>query len=149
MPALVYPACAIALRDPYLALHNVDPGHELRHRMLHLYARIHLDEVELAALVHQEFHRARIGVPRMRDRAAEHRGDLGALRIRHRGRGRFFQQLLMPPLHAAFALAQDLHIAMFIGQNLEFDVPRRADIFLQVNVRRTERAARFVLRLHE
>jgi hypothetical protein len=40
----------------------------------------------------------------------------------------------MPALDAAFALAEDLHAAALVGQHLEFDVPRRADVFLQVNV---------------
>ena len=38
----------LALRDPDLALDDIDSRHELRHRMLHLHARIHFDEVELA-----------------------------------------------------------------------------------------------------
>ena len=40
----------------------------------------------------------------------------------------------MAALDAALALAQDLDIAVLIGQNLKFDVPRRADVFFQVDV---------------
>ena len=45
-----------------LALHQVDAGDELRNRMLHLDARVHLDEVEVAVLVHQELDGAGVGV---------------------------------------------------------------------------------------
>ena len=139
----------LALGDADLALHDVDAGDELGDRMLHLHARVHLDEVELAGLVHQELHRSGVGVPGARDRLAQHAGDLRALRVGHRRRRRFFQQLLMPPLDAAFALAQNLHVAVLVGQHLELDVARRADVFLQVDVGRTEGAARLVLRLQE
>ena len=68
---------------------------------------------------------------------------------RHRRRRRFLDQLLVPPLDAAFALAEDLDVAVLVRQHLELDVPRRADELLQVDVRRAERRARFGLRLRE
>ena len=40
-----------------LRLHQVDAGDQLGHRMLHLDARVHLDEVELVVLV-EELERA-------------------------------------------------------------------------------------------
>jgi hypothetical protein len=48
---------------------------------------------------------------------------------RHGRRRRFLQQLLMAPLDAALALAQNLHVAVLVGQNLELDVARRAMYF--------------------
>ena len=47
----------LARRDQQLRLHEIDAGDQLRDRMLHLDARVHLDEVELAVLV-QELERA-------------------------------------------------------------------------------------------
>ena len=44
------------------ALHQVDAGDHLGDRMLHLDARVHLDEVEVALLIHQEFDGAGVGV---------------------------------------------------------------------------------------
>ena len=82
-------------------------------------------------------------------RLPQHRRDFVRAAGRHRRRGRFLHQLLMPALDAALALAQDLHIAVLVRQHLKFDVPRRADELLQVDVGGTERAARFVLRLRE
>ena len=115
----------LALRDADLALDDIDAGDELGDRMLHLHARVHLDEVELAGLVHQELDRAGVGVARLRDGAcAAPRRDLGALRVGHRGRRRFLQQLLVAPLDAALALAQNFHVAVLVGQHLKFDVPR-------------------------
>ena len=40
-------------RDAQLLLHEVEPGDRLRHRMLHLQPRVHLDEEELAVLVEE------------------------------------------------------------------------------------------------
>ncbi len=68
---------------------------------------------------------------------------------RHRGRGRLFQQFLVAALDAALALAQDLDVAVLVGQHLELDVPRRADELLQVDVGGAKRAAGLVLRLQE
>src|SRR5262245_4241777 len=40
-------------RDPDLELHDVHARHELGHRVLHLQARVYLDEVELALVVEE------------------------------------------------------------------------------------------------
>ena len=41
-------------RNAELRLHQVDTSHHLGHGVLHLDARVHLDKVELAILIHQE-----------------------------------------------------------------------------------------------
>jgi hypothetical protein len=51
----------LARRNPQLRLHQVDACNHLGHTMLHLDARVHLDEVDLAVLIHQELDRP--GVP--------------------------------------------------------------------------------------
>ena len=124
----------LALGDADLALDDVDAGDEFGDRVLHLNARVDLDEVELAGLVHQELHRAGVGVARCGDGLAQDRRHLRAQRVGDGGRGRFLQQFLMPALDAAFALAQNFDVAVLVGQNLEFDVARRADVLLQVDV---------------
>ena len=68
------------------------------HRMLHLNARIHLDELQSAVLVHQKLDRSRIGVADLRQRLAQNRPDLIAQLGRDLRRRRFLQQFLMPPL---------------------------------------------------
>ena len=110
-----------------LALHQIHIRHHLRHRMLHLNPRIHLDEVQPAVLIHQKFDRARIGVADLGQRLAQNLADLIAQLRRHLRRGRFFQQLLMPPLDRTFSLAQAHHIAVLIRQHLKLDVPRMLD----------------------
>jgi hypothetical protein len=56
-------ANAAAFRDANLCLDDIDAGVHLRHRMLDLNTRIHLDEVEPAGVgIHEEFHRARMRV---------------------------------------------------------------------------------------
>ncbi len=49
-------------RDQDLRLHQVDVGRHLGDRMLHLDARVHLDEVQAAVFVHQELDGAGIHV---------------------------------------------------------------------------------------
>ena len=48
--------------DQNLTLHQVDATHHFGHRMLHLNARIYLNEIEVLVLVHQEFDGAGVGV---------------------------------------------------------------------------------------
>ena len=62
-----------------LRLDQVHVGDHLGDRMFHLNARVHLDEVERAVLVHQELDRAGIGVA---DLAAARRRPGGPARAR-------------------------------------------------------------------
>ena len=109
--------------------------------MLDLDAGVHLDEVELAVLV-QELERAGAAVADRAaglDAAVAHelalpRGDAGG--------GRFFDDLLVAPLHRAVALAQVDHVAVGVRQHLEFDVPRPLQEFLHVDLVVAEGGAR-------
>ena len=53
----------------------------------------------------------------------------------------------MTPLDGAFALAQNLDVAVLIGQHLKFDVPRALDQLLHVNVAAGKCRGGFRLRL--
>ena len=102
--------------------------------MLYLDARIHLDEVDLAVFIHEEFDRAGIPVADLPQRPLD---DATQPRARLRGylqRRSLFDQLLVAALNGAFALAQAHHVAVFIGQHLELDVTRPLDEFLHVQV---------------
>ena len=89
----------VSRSDGDLQLHQIEAGDLLRHRMLHLQARVHFEEIKIEAGIHQEFHRARVDVP-ARARQA-HRGiahfapQIGS----HHRRRRFFDHLLVAPLH--------------------------------------------------
>ncbi len=120
-------------------LHQVESGDQLRHRMLHLQARIHFEEIEVAIAIHQEFQRARVVVAgRARDfqrRFAHLRAQLGMLQ--HHRRRALLDHFLMPPLDGAFALAQMNQVAVMIAQNLDFDVPRLQHQLFRYRLRRS------------
>ncbi len=135
--------------DQDLALHQIDPGNGFRDRVLHLNARIHLDEVQIAGFVHQELDGSGVGVADVAHGVAQAADHLLAQLRGHGGRRRLLQQLLVAALDGAFALAQDLDVPVLVGQHLELDVARRFDQFLHVNVGRSEGGLRFLLGLGE
>ena len=136
----------LAQRNPQLRLHQIDAGNHLRHRMLHLDARVHLDEVELAVFIHQKFDRPGILVANGLQRSLQRLRNVVAHTRRHHQRRRFFNQLLVPPLDRTLALAQRLRRPVLIGQHLKLNVPRPLDEFLHVQVAVAEGIRRFALR---
>ena len=89
--------------------------------MLHLEARVHLEEEEIAAR-HQELDRSHADVADLRDqpdRRGLQRGDEIAVQARRR---RLFEDLLMPALHRAVAAAQGQDVAVGVGCDLHLDV---------------------------
>ena len=51
----------VPLRNQNLALHQIDAGHDFRHRVLDLDAGIHFDEEKFAAVhIQQKLHRSRV-----------------------------------------------------------------------------------------
>ena len=123
---------ALAGGDAQLSFHEVDAGDGFRDRVLHLDARVHLDEVELAVLVHQELDGARILVADFGETAAQGLADL----LAHFGcdlqRWRFFDQFLMAALDGALALEQRGDVAVLVGEDLELDVARLLDELFHV-----------------
>ena len=76
LPQLILrPRHRLARRDVELCAHEIDAGHELRHRMLDLQARVHLEEVKLPFRRDDELDRSRVLI-----RNAARRGDR---RFRH------------------------------------------------------------------
>ena len=124
-----------AVGDADLRLHEVDVGHGLGHRVFHLDARIHFDEIELAGLgVLQEFHGAGVAVF---DRAADLQrvaAEFVALRVREERRRRALDHFLVAPLHRAVALEQVHEIAVRVAEDLHFDVPRLAHQLLEIDL---------------
>src|SRR3954469_2445686 len=104
--------------------------------MLDLNPRIHFDEIKLVRLAIDEkldgpgiliFHR-----PADLNRCIAKRLPYRGVQVR---RGRDFDDLLMPPLHAAIALEQVHEPTMLIAENLHLDVAGLADKFLDEYVR--------------
>jgi hypothetical protein len=85
--------------DPQLLTHDVDPGHELRDRVLDLESRVQLDEVERAVRPEQELEGAGVAVANRAAGALSGRLHRFACRHIERRRGRFLDQLLVPPLN--------------------------------------------------
>ena len=125
-----------------MALHQVHVGDHFGDRVLHLDARIHLDEVELAVFVHEELDGSGIDVADFGKRLAENAAYFGPKLRRNLRRRRFFQQLLMAALDGALAFAQADHVAVLVGEHLEFDVPRPLDELLHVEVAVAEGGSR-------
>jgi hypothetical protein len=120
----------LARRDPDHLLDKVDAGDQLGDGMLHLQARVHLQEVEAPVLAGHEFHRTRAVVadgPGQRDRLLAHR--LAGPGVEQR-RGRLLDHLLVAALDGAFALAEMDDVAVPVAEHLDLDVARILDELL-------------------
>src|SRR6516225_8283927 len=95
--------------------------------MLDLQARVHFHEVELAALVEQEFERARALIAQRAKRSDRDIAHPLPELWRDRWRRRLLDQFLVPPLHRAIALAEMDRIAVAIAEHLDLDVARIFD----------------------
>ena len=114
----------IAASQPDHPLDQVDAQHHLRHRVLDLEARVHLEERVLTrGRVDDELDRAGGAVPHrcaQRDRRA---GERGARCVVETGRGRLLDHLLVAPLDRAVTLAERDHLAAAVAEDLHLDVP--------------------------
>src|SRR5690606_4148359 len=73
-------------------------------------------------------------------RVAHSRAELG----RECGRGRLLDQLLVPPLDRAVALAEVHHPPVLVAQDLELDVARPGEVLLDVDAFVAEGRSRLV-----
>src|SRR5262245_3843230 len=113
--------------------------------MLDLHPRIHFDEVELVVLV-QELECPGAAVVDLLAGFNASVADLFDKSAPDPGRRRLLDDLLMPPLHRAVALAEPDGIPMLIRQYLDLDVARLLQILLHVDRRIAERSLRFLAR---
>jgi hypothetical protein len=122
------------LREVELERDEIEAGHRLRDRVLHLEPRVGLDEVERVERVRvdQELHGAE---PRVVRRARERdRGRVHAFAQHGREprRGRDLDELLVAALEAALALSELHHRAGLISSHLHFDVSRAREPALDI-----------------
>ena len=107
----------LAVGNQDLRPHQVETGDHFRDRVLHLDARIHLDEEPLLGVeVVEKFHRARVVVFDFVAQAHRRLAQLRADAHRQVHARRNFDDLLMPALHRAIALVQMHHAAVFVAR---------------------------------
>ena len=114
--------------------------------MLDLQARVHFQEVEVTVAVDDEFDGAGRGIAhRLRKRTGlfAHRLAGGLV---EEGRGRLFDDLLVPALDRAFAFVEVDAIPVLVGQHLNLDVTRLRDELLDEDAVVAEAGRRLVLR---
>ena len=117
--------------DADLFEHEIDVGDHLGHGMLDLNARVHLDEIELAVLV-EELDRADAEILELAHRLGDGFADGVARGVVERGAAALFPDFLIAALQRAVALAQMDCAAVAVAQDLDFDVARVREIFLEI-----------------
>ncbi len=123
----------LARGDTQLRRDQIDARDHLRHRVLDLQPRVHLEEVEVAIRVDEKLQRS--GPFVRRGASDRHRGLAHAtaqVRVVER-RGALLDHLLMSPLERALALAEVDARAVAIGEHLDLDVARPLDRLLDVD----------------
>src|SRR5208282_4478799 len=129
---------AVARGNGDLQLDQVKTGDLFGNRVLNLQARIHFQEIEIEAGVHEEFHGAGVDIAA---RARQTHGGVSHLFAEfgsHDRGGRLFDNFLITALDGALALAQRDDAPVSIRKNLNLDVARSDQVFLNENARITE-----------
>ena len=130
-PAPVHPH-RLPGRDPELLAHQIDAVDHFCHRMLHLDPGVHFEEIERPVGGEQKLAGARAAVGHClsgRDSGGTH--PLAQIGV-DRDRRRLLDQLLVPPLDGALALAE-VDRPPIVGQHLDLDVSRALDEFFEVD----------------
>ena len=114
----------LPLGDQDLGLDQVAAGDHLGDRVLHLDARVHLDEVVVPLLVEQELHGAGVAVADLPGDLQRVGAERFALPPGQAERGGEFHHLLVAPLDGAVALVEVDQVAVAVAQHLHLDVLR-------------------------
>ena len=141
-----------ATGDEELEADQVESGHLLGHRVLHLQPGVHLQEVGLA--VARAVAVAAAGVEDELDGSGVHvtdgaggghrgLGQAGPEGGAHDGRGRLLDDLLVAALDAALPLEQGDGGAVGVGQDLDLDVAGGGDVALEEHRAVAEGGQRF------
>jgi hypothetical protein len=101
--------------------------------MFDLHPRVDFDKVEFAAFhIHQEFDSAGAFVIHMGADLAAQFADFDPLCVAQIGRGGAFHDLLIAALHRTIAFKQVIDLAVFVTQDLHFDVTGADDHLFQI-----------------
>ena len=131
---------------PKLLHHQINAGRQLRHRMLDLQPRVHLQEGNGAVAAHQKLHRARAHIAGLCTDVMRGPMDALALHVRQERRRRLLHQLLVATLQRTVPRAQHHHMALRIGHHLRFHVARLIQILLHEALAPTEGRGRLAHR---
>src|SRR5918993_2223164 len=112
--------------------HDVYARDHLRHRVLDLKTRVHLDEVERPFRV-DELHGTRSSVPERRHQALRGVHETRSYVLGKARRGRLLDQLLVAPLDGAVPLGEGERATVRVGEDLHLDVPEPLEVFLDVD----------------
>src|SRR5512147_1057023 len=128
-------------RYPHHLANEIQAADHFGYRMLDLQSRVHLDEVELAALV-EELERADAAVAQADRRFGREPPDAGTCLAFECWGGRLLEHLLVTSLQRAIAFAKMHHGAVKVGENLHFDMSRLHQALLEVEFAVAERRQR-------
>src|SRR5574341_1019166 len=117
-----------------LFLHKVDAGDHFGDGVLHLDPRVHFHEKEVPVLVHQEFDGAGVPVLDALRYGHGHLAHAFPQRLVHDDRRRFFDQFLVSPLDRTLALPKVDDVPLFVADDLDLDMPRLSDVFLDIDI---------------
>ena len=116
-----------------LPFDQIQSGHHFGDGVLDLQAGVHLHEEELVRLVggDDELDSAGAGVIDASSGVARCRADPVTGHLIEQWRRSLFDDLLVAPLQAAFALTEVNDVAVLVGENLDLDVPGPQDESLE------------------
>jgi len=118
--------------DQNLLTNQIDAGDLLGNRVFNLQTGVHFDEIKLAILI-EKFDRSRAQIAKFFDRLPDRFANPDAFFIRKRRRKGFFEHFLVAALKRAIAFAELHHIAVTVGDDLQFDMARQFQIFFKIN----------------
>ena len=140
----------VPLGDQDLALDDVDAGDHFGDRVLHLDARIDLNEKKFVAIqVQEELDGAGVAIVRPLAQPDRRLADAPAQLQRKIDARRDLDDLLMAALHRAIALPEMDDVAMLVAEDLYLDMLGAGDVSLDEDFAPAERRAGFALRLFE
>ena len=126
-------------------LNQINTGDQLGHRVFHLKACVHLEEVEVAVAVYDKLNCTSGRIAHGSGQGAGLLAHGFAGRLIQKRRRRFFDDFLVTALNRTLALAQIKRVSMRIRQHLNFDMARLCHEFLDENAVIAKTVGRLIL----